>query len=50
VLLEGQDPVPDGLGMAGGRTNKPDGQRDGGHGRAPAPVRTTEPGDHSLTS
>ena len=49
VLLEGQDPVPDGLGMAGGRTKKP-GQRCGGDGRAPVPVRTTESGDHSLTS
>jgi hypothetical protein len=50
VLLEGQDPVPDGLRMGGSRTNEPDGERDGGHGRAPAAVRTKEPGDHSLTS
>jgi hypothetical protein len=49
VLLEGQDPVPDGLRMAGHRTNEADGQRDGGHGRAPAAVPTKEPGDHSVS-
>ena len=50
VLLEGQDPVPDRLGMGGGRTSEPDGQRNGGHGRAPAAIPAEEPADYSLSS
>jgi hypothetical protein len=50
VLLEGKDPVPHGLRMGRDWGNKPDGQRDGGDGRASAAVPLEELGDQSLSS
>jgi hypothetical protein len=50
VLVEGKDPVPDGLRRGRGWANEPDGQRDGGDGRASAPVPFEELGDQSLSS
>jgi hypothetical protein len=51
VLLEGQDPVPDGLRMGRGRPNEPDGQRDGDYGRVPGALPAAgTPGDYTLIS
>jgi hypothetical protein len=49
MLLEGQDPVPEGLRMGRGRPNEPEGQRGGDPGRVQAALAGT-PRDYSLTS